>query len=99
MRLFNEKYYKQTFILILAWTSICFMYYAVMLILPSILNRNNSFTENFQYVFLVFISIVECFSFKVSNSVMDHPSFGRKRSLYLGVGIMCIFSVIILVFG
>lgn len=97
--LFNEKYFKQTFILVLAWTSVCFIYYSVMLILPSILNRNQSFSSNFQYIFLVIISIVECFSFYLSKIVMDHPDFGRKRSLYLGFGIIFGLSIFVTLFG
>lgn len=99
MMLFIEKYFKQTLILVLSWTSVCFLYYAVMLILPSILNRNQTFSNSFQYFFLIVISIVECFSVFASKIVMDHPDFGRKRSLYLGFGIMFILSVIIVTFG
>lgn len=98
--LFNEKYFKSTLILCFAWTAACFLYYAVMLMLPSILSRHSgTFSENFQYIFIIIISGVEVFAFWVSKIVMDHPEYGRKRSVYLGYGIMFLLSVLITVFG
>lgn len=73
MMLFNEKYFKQTLILCFAWTAGCFLYYAVMLMLPSILARHSDFTENSQYIFLIVISSVETVSFYGAKIVMDHP--------------------------
>lgn len=99
MALFNEKYSKQTIILCFAWTSACFLYYAVMLMLPTILSRNQSFSANFQYIFLIIISLVETVSFMISKILMDHPLYGRKRSIYLGFSIIFILSILILIFG
>ena len=99
MMLFNDKYCKQTLILCFAWTAACFLYYAIMLMLPSILSRNNSFSSNFQYIFLIVISAVETFAFYGAKIVMDHPEYGRKRSVYLGYSIMFILSLAITVFG
>jgi hypothetical protein len=73
MLLFNEKYCKQTLILCFAWLSACFLYYSVMLMLPSILSRNQSFSANFQYIFIIVISTVEIIAFYGAKIVMDHP--------------------------
>lgn len=62
-----------SFIMILAWFSVCFIYYGVMLFLPSILARNAAMTYNFKYFFLIVISIIEVISFYCSIYVMDHP--------------------------
>lgn len=99
MLLFNAKYFKQTLILCFAWTAACFLYYAIMLMLPSILSRNSNFSSNFQYIFLIVISAVEVFAFYSAKIVMDHPEYGRKRSLYLGYGLMFILSLALTVFG
>lgn len=91
---------KQTLILCFAWTAACFLYYAIMLMLPSILSRNSgSFSENFQYIFLIVISAVETFAFYGAKIVMDHPEYGRKRSVYLGYSIMFVLSLMITVAG
>lgn len=99
MMLLNEKYLKQTLILCFAWTAACFLYYAVMLMLPSILARHSDFTSNSQYIFLIVISSVEVVSFYSAKLVMDHPDFGRKRSVYLGYGVMFILSSSLIIFG
>ena len=56
--LFNSKYAKKTLILCFSWVSACFIYYAVMLMLPSILARHQKLTPDFQYLFLIVISAV-----------------------------------------
>ena len=59
--MFNDKYKPSTIRLISSWFSVCFIYYGVMLLLPSILQRVFSKTnesQNFKYLFIVMISIV-----------------------------------------
>lgn len=61
MEMFNDKYKPSTIRLISSWFSVCFIYYGVMLLLPSILQRVFSKTNesrNFKYLFIVMISIV-----------------------------------------
>jgi len=47
-----------SFIMMLAWFAVCFIYYGVMLFLPSILARNAEMTYNFKYFFLIVISVI-----------------------------------------
>lgn len=71
-----------------------------MLMLPSILSRNSSsLSPNFQYIFLIVISTVEVFAFYGAKIVMDHPEYGRKRSVYLGYSVMFVLSLGITVVG
>jgi hypothetical protein len=67
--------------------------------LPSILSRNQHFSANFQYIFLIVISTVEIIAFYGAKIVMDHPLYGRKRSVYLGYSLMFILSLSLIIFG
>lgn len=100
--MFNDKYKPSTVRLISSWFSVCFIYYGVMLLLPSILQRVFSKTndsQNFKYLFIVMISIVEVASFYLSSKIMDHPSIGRKKSVYYGFGIIFCVTMVIVVMG
>jgi uncharacterized membrane-anchored protein len=88
-----------TIILIIAWFSACFVYYGILLLLPSILARNNTASYNFKYIALIVISVVEMFCFYFSRTVMDHPDIGRKKSTYIGFIMVAICSVILMLFG
>ena len=59
--MFNNKYKESTIRLISSWFSVCFIYYGVMLLLPSILQRvfeKTHGSDNFKYMFIVIISVV-----------------------------------------
>lgn len=86
-----------TLILIVAWFSVCFIYYGILLLLPTILSRNTATSYNFKYVSLIVISVVEMFCFYFSRTVMDHPDIGRKKSTYIGFAIVsfCCFLLIL----
>ena len=59
--MFNNKYKESTIRLISSWFSVCFIYYGVMLLLPSILQRvfeRTHGSNNFKYMFIVIISVV-----------------------------------------
>lgn len=58
--LFSDKYFPSTVRLIISWFSVCFIYYAVMILLPTILEglRGNNESQNFNYFFLVSISLI-----------------------------------------
>lgn len=85
-----------TFILSVAWFSVCFIFYGILLLLPTILSQNTSTSYNFKYVSLIVISLVEMFCFVFSKTVMDHPDMGRKKSTYIGFGCAAIFSLLLM---
>lgn len=96
--LVNEKYRKMTIILVVAWFSVCFVYYGLLLLLPTILSRNATSSYNFNYITLIVLSVVEMLCFYFSRTVMDHPDIGRKKSTYIGFAIVaasCIFLILI----
>lgn len=100
--MFNKKYQASSIRLISSWFSACFIYYGVMLLLPSILQRAFNKThsnQNFKYLFIVVISIVEVASFFFSSKIMDHPLIGRKRSVYYGFAAIFIVTVLIIIAG
>jgi hypothetical protein len=45
------------------------------------------------------ISSVEVAAFHLSSKVMDHPSIGRKRSVYFGFFIVLAATLLIFIFG
>jgi len=85
-----------TFILGVAWFSVCFIFYGILLLLPTILVNNTSTSYNFKYVSLTVISVVEMLCFYFSKTIMDHPDMGRKKSTYIGFGFVAIFSVFLI---
>jgi len=56
--MFSDKYRKMTVILMISWFSICFIYYAVMIFLPSILARSTTMSYNFKYFFLMMTTLI-----------------------------------------
>jgi hypothetical protein len=94
--LINDKYRTMTFILTVAWFSVCFIFYGILLLLPTILARNTATSYNFKYVSLIVIAVVELICIHFSKTVMDHPDFGRKKSTYIGLGIVAICSVLLM---
>lgn len=100
--MFNDKYKDSSIRLLSSWFSVCFIYYGVMILLPSILQRVFSRThtnQNFKYLFIVVISMVEVAAFYFSSKIMDHPNMGRKKSVYYGFTTILIVTVLILIFG
>lgn len=100
--MFNDKYKESSIRLLSSWFSVCFIYYGVMILLPSILQRvfsGSSSNQNFKYLFIVVISIVEVAAFYLSSKIMDHPKIGRKRSVYYGFFTISIVTGLIFVFG
>jgi hypothetical protein len=97
--MFNEKYAASSYRLISSWFTVCFVYYGVMLLLPSILQRvfdRAHMSSNFKYIFIIFITIIEVAAFQVSSLFMDNPNLGRKKTVYYGFFI--IFGVTLLIF-
>ena len=100
--MFNEKYYSSTVRLLVSWFTVCFIYYGVMILLPSILERvfiKSKRDQNFKYLFIVAVSVIEVGGFWGASMIMDHPQVGRKKGVYLGMGIVCIISVFIILMG
>lgn len=74
--LLNHKYYSSTIRLVVSWMTVCFIYYGIMLLLPTILTRvfvNANKDPNFKYIFLIIIAIVEVGGFYIASYIMDHP--------------------------
>lgn len=100
--MFNQKYYSSSVRLLSSWFSVCFIYYGIMLLLPSILQRvfdKKHTNNNFKYFFLVAISVVELLSFYLSSTLMDHPQIGRKKGVYYGLTIILITTLAIILLG
>ena len=82
--------------------TVCFIYYGIMLLLPTILTRvfvNAKRDPNFKYIFLIAIAIVEVGGFYVASFIMDHPEIGRKKGVYYGFFIVCLSAILILICG
>lgn len=88
-----------TIYLVAAWFSVCFIYYGILLLLPTILARNTATSYNFKYISLIAISIVEMLCFYFSRTVMDHPDIGRKKSTWVGFAIVALCSILLIVVG
>jgi MFS family permease len=100
--MFNEKYKESSIRLLSSWFSVCFIYYGVMILLPSILQRvfsRSHGSQNFKYFFIVVISVVEVGAFFLSSKIMDHPKIGRKRSVYYGFAAIFAVTALIFLFG
>lgn len=99
-QMFNEKYKPSTIRLLVSWFSVCFIYYGVMILLPSILERVFvKRDQNFKYLFIVAISIIEVAGFYGSSIIVDHPLVGRKKGVYYGIIIIFVVSCLIPVVG
>lgn len=76
------------------------MYYGVMILLPSILERVFVHrNQNFKYLFIVAISMIEVTGFFGSSFIVDHPRVGRKKGVYYGITIVFVVSCLIPVVG
>ena len=109
----NEKYKPFTVRLVVSWFAVCFIYYGIMLLLPTILYRvfqdgggegerstsSTSHQENFKYLFLIAISLVEVAGFYLATSIMDHPSIGRKKGVFYGLFTVGLASLLIFLLG
>ena len=100
--MFSDKYRACSWRLIACWFTTCFIYYGVMLLLPSILGRvfgESSKERAFKYLFLISVTMVEVLSFAVCFYIMDHPAMGRRRSTYLGLAIVFAVSCLMVILG
>ena len=100
--MFNEKYISSSIRLFVSWFSICFIYYGIMILLPTILERvfeKSHSNKNFKYMFLIAISMIEVAGFFLSSKIMDHPKVGRKKGVYYGLAIVFTVSLLIILMG
>lgn len=88
-----------TIYLLIAWFAVCFIYYGIFLLLPTILSRNQKTSYNFKYMYLIAVTIVEIVCFALSKTLMDHPNFGRKKTIYIGFFVIGISSCLLIIFG
>lgn len=88
-----------TIYLLIAWFSVCFIYYGIFLLLPTILSRNKKTTYNFKYMYLIVVTTVEIICFYFSKKLMDHPSLGRKKTVYIGFFVISLCSLLLIIFG
>lgn len=85
--------------LLVAWFSVCFIYYGIFLLLPTILARNQRTTYNFKYMYLIAVTAVEIVCFHFSKKLMDNPMLGRKKTTYLGFLVIGLCSLMLIVYG
>ena len=100
--MFGKKYKGSTLRLMGSWFTVCFIYYGIMLLLPTILERvfkKSHHNPNFKYLFLIAISCIEVAGFYLSTVVMDHPRVGRKKAVYYGFVGVFVGACAILGFG
>ena len=91
--MFNQKYKKSTTRLIVCWATVCFIYYGIMILLPTILAKVYSSEDvNIKYIFLMVVSLFEVAGFFVARMVIDHPRVSRKRGVYLGLLLISVSS-------
>lgn len=88
-----------TLFLLFAWGAGGFISYSMALILPSILERHQDMSHDIQYLFIVIVSSFEIFAFVLSKIMMDNPSLGRKKSIWISAVIVLSVSVLIIIFG
>ncbi len=88
-----------TLYLLVAWFSVCFIYYGIFLLLPTILSRNQKTSYNFKYMYLIAVTMVEIVCFYLSKRLMDHPNFGRKKTIYIGFFVIALCSLFLVIFG
>ncbi len=88
-----------TIFLLIAWFSVCFIYYGIFLLLPTILSRNQKTSYNFKYMYLIVVTGVEIICFYFSKYLMDHPSIGRKKTIYIGFFVIGVCSLMLIIFG
>jgi hypothetical protein len=81
-----------TLYLLMSWFSVCFIYYGIFLLLPTIISRNQKSSYNFKYIYLIIVTLVEILCFQWSKWLMDHPMLGRKKTIYLGFFVIAICS-------
>lgn len=96
--MFNDKYQASSIRLIFSWFTVCFIYYGIMILLPSILVEvfgSSKEDENFKYLFIVGVSAIEASGFFLASKIMDHPRIGRKKGVYYGLGITFAASLLL----
>ena len=93
--IFNHKYRSMTLKMMVAWFSACFIYYGIFLLLPSILARNYATSYDTKYLALIIINIFELFSFFFGLPMIDNPTFGRKRTMWITFLIVTGFSFLL----
>ena len=81
-----------TLYLLMSWFSVCFIYYGIFLLLPTIISRNQKSSYNFKYIYLIIVTLVEILCFQLSKWLMDNPMLGRKKTIYLGFFVIAVCS-------
>lgn len=84
------------------WTAICFIYYGITLLLPTILQRvfvRAKANHNFKYIYMIAISALEILSYSLAPRIMNNPRVGRKKAVYSCLFITFLGSLSIIAFG
>jgi MFS family permease len=97
----SEKYRSSTWRLIICWFVSLFVFYGIMLLLPTILQSLFSSTGsyNFKYLFIFMVTAVEFCCYNIWQFLMDHPRIGRKKSVYYGVLSSFILFIFVILMG
>jgi hypothetical protein len=95
----SRKYKPITYKLLVAWFTVCFIYYGTMLLLPLILARNLESSIKLNYSIIIAVSCVELLGFRFSYTLMEHPAFGRKNTARFSFLIAFVTSTVLLLFN
>lgn len=85
--------------ILIAWFSVCLVYYGTVILLPSLLAQNFTMTPKANYITIILVSIIEIFSFKAASVLIDHPRFSRKYTACYGFGINFVASLLLIFYG
>lgn len=69
-----------------------FIYYALTLLLPSILDPIME-SENEKYFIICCVSFIEIGAYGVAIKLMEHKNLGRKNSLIIAITIVSLMSL------
>ena len=100
--LFSTKYISVTFRMIIVWLSNYFVYYAITLLLPTILQKlffKSHSSRYFEYIYLAAMSVLQLGCFAIAPVIMNHPNFRRKRTLSLAFIVQGLCGLIAMFFG
>jgi len=100
--LFSPKYKYITSRMIVVWLCSYFIYYAVTLLLPTILQRlffKSQASRQFEYIYLAAMSVLQLGCYAVSPIIMNHPALRRKNSICIGFAIQGVGGVLTMLFG
>lgn len=97
----NEQYGSCTWRLVFCWFVAMFIYYGILLLLPSILQElfASAKNYNFKYFFIFMVTAVEVGFYKFNQLLMDNPRIGRKKCVFYGAISSFILFILVMLIG